>query len=144
VRGAYCLIMRLPGERLIAVGKNPPVTFPAGHYCYVGSAMNSLEKRTCRHASRVKKLRWHIDWLLEHAELREIKTIESQERIECRISRDVAEIADGIPMRGFGSSDCRTCKAHLYHFRDNPSERVDKLVRKWKSSLGHTRRAGKG
>jgi Uri superfamily endonuclease len=143
-KGAYCLIMRLPQEGIIPVGARPPVRFPAGYYCYVGSAMNSLEKRLCRHRSRHKKLHWHIDWFLEHAYIADIKSIESKERIECGISHDVAELADGIPMKGFGSSDCTSCEAHLYHFRENPSRAIDKMVRKWKSSSGPTERTGKG
>lgn len=153
-KGAYCLIMKLPQERVILVGTKPPVRFPEGYYCYVGSAMNGLEKRLCRHRSRHtpqhklagtgKKLHWHIDWFLEHAGIVDIKSIESKERIECGLSHDVAELADGIPMKGFGSSDCTSCEAHLYHFRKNPSRAIERMVKKWKSSSGPTERTGKG
>ncbi len=132
-KGAYCLVMRLKRERAIPIGRRPPVRFPGGFYCYVGSAMNSLEKRICRHSSKNKKLHWHIDWFLEHAEIVDVKSIESNKRIECGLSQDVAKLSDSIPMSGFGSSDCRVCKSHLYHFRENPSRRLDRLVRKWKS-----------
>ena len=138
--GTYCLVMRLDKDTDISIGRRPPVRFPAGFYCYVGSAMNSLEKRIGRHKSREKRLHWHIDWFLEHARIVEVKSIESNRRMECGLSRDIAGISDGIPMRGFGSSDCRDCKAHMYYFRGNPSVRLEGEVRKWRSSSGNTAR----
>jgi Uri superfamily endonuclease len=138
-KGTYCLIMRLDRSREIPIGRRPPVRFPGGFYCYVGSAMNSLERRICRHMSRDKALHWHIDWFLEHARIVDIKRIESQKRLECKLSRDVAGLADGIPMRGFGSSDC-SCESHLHYFRGNPSGMIDRLVSKWKACSGHTGR----
>jgi Uri superfamily endonuclease len=145
-KGTYCLVMRLKEDKAIPIGKRPPVRFPEGFYCYVGSAMNSLEKRICRHKSQSKKLHWHIDWFLEHAELVDVKSIESKERLECSLSHDVACLSDGVPtcaregMRGFGSSDCRACSAHLHYFNEDPSQRLDRLVKKWKSSSRNTGR----
>ncbi len=133
-RGAYCLVMRLESDREVNMGRNPPARFPGGFYCYVGSAMNSLEKRISRHKSGNKKLRWHIDWFLEHARIIDVKIIESNKNIECRLSQEVAGLSDGIPMEGFGSSDCSTCKAHLYYFKENPLDRMEELVREWSSS----------
>jgi Uri superfamily endonuclease len=131
-KGSYCLVMKLDKEKQIPIGRNPPVKFPGGFYCYVGSAMNSLEKRICRHQSRDKARHWHIDWFLEHARLVEVKRIESKNRLECGISQDVARLSESTPMKGFGSSDCQVCKAHLYHFTENPSRGLDRLVEKWK------------
>ena len=138
-RGSYCMVMRLDRETRIPVGKKPPVDFPAGFYCYVGSAMNSLEKRICRHRSREKKKHWHIDYFLDHARIVDIKEIESNTKQECGINSDVAEMADETPFRGFGSSDCRNCKAHLHLFREDPSDRLDRLVEKWKGSSETTK-----
>ena len=134
MKGSYYLLMKLKEEREIPIGKRPPVRFPAGYYCYVGSAMNSLEKRICRHMSKEKNKHWHIDWFLEHADIEDVKKIESKKRLECDISQDVEEISDNVPMKGFGSSDCRTCSSHLYHFKKDPSGKLDRLVKKWKSS----------
>ena len=143
-KGAYCLIMRLPHEKTIHVGTRPPVAFPAGYYCYVGSAMNSLEGRIRRHRSHDKRKHWHIDWFLEHADITDIKSIESKENIECELSHTVAVFADRVPMKGFGSSDCTNCEAHLYHFRENPSKEIGNMVREWKSSSEPTEGTGKG
>jgi Uri superfamily endonuclease len=142
-KGTYCLVIKLDRGRSIRIGARPPARFPGGFYCYVGSAMNGLEKRIGRHMSREKALHWHIDYLLEHARVVDVKSIESKNRVECGLSRDVAGLSDGTPMRGFGSSDC-SCGSHLHYFRANPSKRIEDVVRKWKASSGPTGRTGKG
>lgn len=140
-KGAYCLVMKL--DRDMRIGRRPHVRFPGGFYCYVGSAMNSIEKRLCRHISQEKRLHWHIDWFLEHASIVDVKRIESHERLECSLSRDIAGLSDGAVMRGFGSSDCRTCESHLHYFRENPSGLVDKVVKRWKCLSGRTKKTGR-
>ena len=141
-RGAYCLIMRLGVGKEIEAGRRPSVRFPKGYYCYVGSAMGGLEKRISRHLSREKRLRWHIDFFLEHARIVDVIRIESKERLECALSRKVEALSDCSPAKGFGSSDC-LCRSHLHHFRENPARSIEKMVRKWKNSLGNTGREGK-
>jgi sugar fermentation stimulation protein A len=93
--------------------------FPKGFYCYVGSGMNSLGTRILRHVSKYKKKHWHIDYLLDYADIIGIKTIPTIKRIECNISNLVDKISDGRPAKGFGSSDCK-CQTHLYYFKENP------------------------
>lgn len=134
MKGAYCLVMRLDRDMQIQIGRKGLVDFPKGFYCYVGSAMNGLEARLSRHRRKAKTLHWHIDFFLEHARLVDVKSIESNKRLECKMSRDVERLSDGIPMMGFGSSDCRSCRAHLYHFHKDPSKGLERLVRKWKTS----------
>lgn len=134
MKGSYCLVMRLDKDTQIQIGRKGAATFPRGFYCYVGSAMSGLEARLSRHRKRVKPLHWHIDWFLEHARIVDVKSIESNKRLECVMSQDVEALSDGIPMKGFGSSDCRFCRAHLYHFRKDPSKGLERLVRKWKTS----------
>jgi Uri superfamily endonuclease len=130
-KGAYCLVMRLDDEKEITVGKKPPARFPEGFYCYVGSAMNGLSKRIGRHLSREKRAHWHIDWFLEHADIVDVKRIESKRKVECGLSKDVEALSDGSPMKGFGSSDCM-CRSHLHHFREDPSGILNVLVERWK------------
>jgi Uri superfamily endonuclease len=140
-KGTYCLVMKLDEDRDIEIGKRPAVNFPAGFYCYVGSAMNSLEKRICRHMSQEKRLHWHIDWFLEHARIVDVKRIESQKRMECGLSHDISKLSDETPMKGFGSSDC-SCRTHLHYFRKDPSRELERLVKRWKISSRHTGKAG--
>ncbi len=125
--------MSLPRATGIRVGRKGEQEFPPGFYVYVGSAMNNLEKRVARHMSKSKKMRWHIDYLLQHAGLEGVKMMESNKRIECEISRAVESLADRVPMEGFGSSDCRQCRSHLYYFREDPTERIERLVSEWKN-----------
>ncbi|MFB6215830.1 MAG: DUF123 domain-containing protein, partial [Candidatus Aenigmatarchaeota archaeon] len=49
-----------------ALGK---IDFRQGVYVYVGSAMNSVEKRLERHFSDNKKMHWHIDYFSRVAEV---------------------------------------------------------------------------
>ncbi len=140
-KGTYCLVMKLDKDRNIEIGTRPHVRFPSGFYCYVGSAMNSLEKRIGRHMSRDKALHWHIDWFLEHARIVDVKRIESQDRLECGLSRDIARLSGRVIMKGFGSSDC-SCETHLHYFMRDPSRELERVVRKWKGLSGPTKKAG--
>ncbi len=139
-KGSYVLLMKLDKEKEIQIGRKGPASFPGGYYCYVGSAMNSIEKRVCRHLSSEKTKRWHIDWFLDHAVVMDVKRIESENKEECDVSREIGDISDGIPMKGFGSSDCRICQAHLHFFEEDPSEDLEKVVSRWKSSKQTTRK----
>ena len=117
--GTYCLIIKLDKPRTIQIGKLGRGFFPDGYYVYVGSALHGLAKRIARHLSRKKKKHWHIDYLLECAGMIGTRKIYSVDKRECALSREVGNICQGIPMLGFGSSDCR-CTTHLYFFPDNP------------------------
>ena len=123
--------MKLDNNSDIKIGRRSAVTFPRGYYCYVGSAMNNLEKRINRHMSEKERFRWHIDWFLGYANIVDVKRIESDKRLECFLSRDVASLSDRVIMKGFGSSDC-SCETHLHFFTKNPSRELDKLGRRWK------------
>jgi sugar fermentation stimulation protein A len=117
--GTYCLILRLDEPRTVQIGKLGRGFFPEGYYVYVGSALNGLEQRVARHLSQLKKKHWHVDYLLEYAKIIGTRKIHSVKRRECSLSEEVGSICYGIPMEGFGSSDCR-CTTHLYFFPDNP------------------------
>jgi Uri superfamily endonuclease len=115
-KGAYILLIHVPETRLIEVGRLGTFPFQEGTYLYVGSALNSLEKRTARHVSKIKKLRWHIDYLLQFAEVRNVLMINTEKRIECALNRVVSETAPvGAEVKGFGSSDCH-CLTHLWRY----------------------------
>jgi Uri superfamily endonuclease len=123
MKGTYALLLRLGEPKEIIVGRRGRFPFPAGYYLYVGSALGpgGLEARLARHIRAKKRLHWHIDYLLEHAQVVEVWTASSDERLECQW----AEIARGlpgatVPVPYFGSSDCR-CPAHLVHFTTRPS-----------------------
>ncbi|OYV03555.1 endonuclease [candidate division bacterium WOR-3 4484_18] len=115
MKGCYVLLVELPRDIRITVGKLGKLTFTRGYYAYVGSAMNNIEVRVKRHISSHKRKRWHIDYLLEHGRIVAIYYRESKYRCEC-------ELADGLrskfePIHKFGATDCR-CGGHLFYNRN--------------------------
>ena len=116
-RGTYALLLALSEETTITVGRLGTFRFPAGHYVYVGSAMASggLEARLARHCRRDKKLRWHIDYVLAHAQIVDVETDASGRRLECSWARALLD-APGtqVVVPHLGSSDC-SCPSHLVY-----------------------------
>ncbi|NPA47947.1 MAG: DUF123 domain-containing protein [Thermococci archaeon] len=130
MRGAYLLIIRLGDETTVRTRAREFHLRP-GYYVYVGSAMNSLEARVRRHMSRHghKRLHWHIDYLLERAEVLEAILIPSEERIEERLSDAVSRLGNAV--EGFGASDLRV-SSNLYRFDEHPEDLLMNLL----SSMG--------
>ena len=111
MKGSYVLVIKLPEEQAITVGSLKVLHFPGGYYAYVGSALGGVESRLNRHLQRNKKLRWHIDYLLQKASINNIIICETEDRVECTIAQALSRQFDSIP--GFGSSDCK-CPSHLF------------------------------
>lgn len=122
MKGSYCLIIKLDKKKTIRIGKKlGEIQFKKGHYVYVGSAMNSLESRINRHLSDEKKLHWHVDYLLENAEITDVIYNESTQKIECELSKCISNETNGV--KDFGCSDC-SCESHLYYFK-NRNEAIE-------------------
>ena len=128
-KGTYALIIAVESETTIAVGKLGEFAFPAGYYIYLGSARGGLFQRVRRHVSKDKKLRWHIDYLLQEAEVLEVWYALGDKRLECQWASTATEMPQAqITAPGFGSSDCR-CPSHLIYFPRWPSfERFQKRL----------------
>ncbi len=118
MKGSYLLIIWLDEEKRIMT-KGREFDLNRGFYVYVGSAMNSLEKRVERHFRREKKLHWHIDFLLEKGRLLRAYLIPSGERLEEVLSREVSKY--GEPVEGFGASDIGV-PSNLYRFEGGPDD----------------------
>lgn len=112
MKGTYVLLIKLPANEQIKIGKLGAIQFKSGTYAYVGSALNNLEKRVERHLRSEKKLQWHIDYLLKEAEVISVIYGESSQRKECEIARNLAKTLPSL--RGFGASDCK-CESHLFY-----------------------------
>jgi Uri superfamily endonuclease len=112
MKGSYVLLIEMSEDKTIRIGKKGQILFSAGWYVYVGSAMNSIEKRVKRHFSKEKKHHWHIDYFLDEAKLINAFYKESTVREECIIAGLFA--AECQPIPGFGSSDC-SCDSHLFY-----------------------------
>jgi Uri superfamily endonuclease len=113
MKGIYVLIVSIVENINVNVGALGSVTFEKGLYAYVGSAQNNLEKRIQRHLRKTKQKFWHIDYLLENDSVKVLTAFYRREGRpkECDVARKIAEL--GVPIRGFGSSDCR-CRGHLF------------------------------
>lgn len=119
-RGAYQLLLRLDEPRTIRIGRLGTFGFAAGHYVYTGSAMGGLEARLARHLSSAKRFHWHIDYLLEQSSIMRYASRESSSRLECSLNAVMLAMdGAGVPVKGFGSSDCG-CVSHLVYFEEEP------------------------
>jgi sugar fermentation stimulation protein A len=119
-RGSYILILRIAESKTIAVGRLGALPFKQGYYLYVGSAMRHLGRRLARHQKKQKTRHWHIDYLRPAASIALPLAIRASNRLECEISRAMAQLFKPGPL-GFGSSDC-ACPTHLFYSATNPIE----------------------
>ena len=133
MKGSYFLVIRLGEEKVIRT-KGRAFELKPGYYVYVGSAMNSLEKRVARHFRREKKLHWHIDYLLKEAELLRAYLIPSDAKLEEKLSLEVSRFGEAVP--GFGAGDVKV-NTNLYRFEGEPDEILRGILRKmgldWKT-----------
>lgn len=106
----YQLLIEVAALVRVRVGRLGSFDFPAGLYCYTGSALRNFEARVNRHLSGAKKMHWHIDYLLAAPGVH-VREVRRYDTAECVVNqRSVGEIA----VAGFGSSDCRAgCGGHL-------------------------------
>lgn len=112
MKGSYLLLLELDEPRRICIGKMGVLYFAEGFYTYVGSALNGIEPRIKRHFSQNKKHHWHIDYLLDHADICEVVLVPGEQRLECALAKTLAQKLSCT--RHFGSCDCR-CPGHLFY-----------------------------
>jgi len=112
MKGSYVLLIKVNPMQNIRVGRLGIFDFKPGFYAYVGSALNNLEKRIERHLRAKKKNFWHIDYLLEKAEILDVFRVESIQKLECPIAEKLSKQLHSVP--NFGSSECR-CMSHLFY-----------------------------
>ncbi|ADL11853.1 GIY-YIG nuclease family protein [Acetohalobium arabaticum] len=126
--GIYNLIISLKEDCKIKVGSLGEFEFKSGYYIYTGTAQQNLSARIERHRSKNKKLHWHIDYLLQKAEVIEVKTWAKDREAECQIHQKLAikpEFTE--PVVGFGASDC-SCKTHLLYSPQKPEVEKELIV----------------
>ena len=107
----YQLVIDVIQPLTCVVGRLGEFAFPAGRYVYTGSARHAFEARVVRHCTRGdKRLRWHIDYLLEAPGVSVVEVVRSR-RGECALNK---KTGGTVPVPHFGASDCRAgCGAHL-------------------------------
>ena len=115
MKGTYVLLLKLERSVTLKHGKKTSHLKP-GYYAYVGSAMGGFSKRIPRYFLGPQKKHWHIDYLLDHAQIAGLIMFYGR-RLEEKLSRVLSSHFEGI--EGFGASDLRvrTCL-----FRVDPPE----------------------
>ncbi len=126
--GTYIVIYRLDADLTgLRVGALGTFDLPAGYYAYVGSAFGAggVQARVGRHLTPVKvKPKWNVDHLTPHTRAVEAWWTHDPIKRECTWSRVLAGSPEyDCPASEFGSRDCRSCPAHLYHSLHRPSIR---------------------
>lgn len=113
LRGAYLLVLYL--SSLVQFSrKNIAGASLSGWYIYAGSARGSgdIGARLQRHFRKDKPVHWHIDALTTRAD--DTSAFAIANGSECEIVERL--LGSGLfeqALRGFGSSDCTRCDAHL-------------------------------
>jgi Uri superfamily endonuclease len=117
-KGLYQLLIYLPKDSSIVIGKKGKFRFPKGYYIYTGSAKNGLKARVRRHLRKEKKRFWHIDYLLDHAEVLQVFLFPHDTLDECSLSKKILTRKEAkVIVPRFGASDCN-CPAHLVLWED--------------------------
>lgn len=119
VAGAYALVLELLRPLSVRLGRRAPGALDPGWYLYAGSARGpgGIRARVGRHLRADKSLRWHVDRLTNTAGVSAVVAVPGGG--ECAIVGAVRALAGTeIPVPGFGSSDCRSCPAHLLRLAD--------------------------
>jgi histidyl-tRNA synthetase len=109
--GAYAMAIELTDKVAVRLSGRSSRILPAGRYLYCGSAKGpgGLKARLSRHMRRCKSVRWHVDQLTEQGFV--IGGWIFPEGDECRLVQMCSHLP--MPIAGFGSSDCATCRSHL-------------------------------
>jgi len=144
--GIYTLLLFLPKQVTLDIGKLGKQKFPRGYYTYTGSALGkgatSLKHRIARHLRKEKRRFWHIDYLLadENISVEAVIVAETNQNMECKTNQHIKTIIGAkVPVKGFGASDCRkNCESHLLYFPEieKPEFLVQKLVEHLQSASG--------
>lgn len=114
--GAYVLVVQTSKPLKVAIAGNPTKRLDAGRYLYCGSAWGpgGLKARVARHMRRGKAIRWHVDRLTEAGTVVGSWIFPGGD--ECHLAAALARLP--VPIKGFGSSDCASCRSHLFYWPD--------------------------
>lgn len=119
--GVYLLEMLLKEGKSLQIGKLGAWELLPGYYYYVGTAQQNLQSRVERHLRKEKTLHWHIDYLLDVAEVTQVYIWPGTREMECMLGEKMQIFpAAQIPVPGFGASDCN-CLSHLLYFAYRPN-----------------------
>ena len=116
--GAYVLLIATVGTVALSI-KGRTARLSPGGYLYCGSAKGpgGIRVRVRRHLKARKAQHWHVDRLTAAGHIRGVIVAPGGD--ECDLfTRLCAVPGCEVPVPGFGSSDCRRCRAHLLSIGD--------------------------
>lgn len=126
--GTYIMILHSERPTVRRIGRLGTFWLPAGYYLYVGSACGGggVAARTTRHGHSDACRMWNLDHLKAIARPVELwwthHCKDKEKKLECPWALALAQLPDYCcPAPGFGSNDCKSCPAHLYHSLKRPS-----------------------
>lgn len=127
--GVYLLKIKVAKKSKITIGALGEKIFPVGYYFYSGTAQRNFKSRLKRHYSDDKKLYWHIDYLLQNAELENNYVFEFTKQGECFLTATLKSAGAKNIVKSFGASDCK-CNSHLLYFNCKTGKNiVDKILK---------------
>ncbi len=112
--GSYVLELCLDQEIELRPGRLGRIRLGPGRLRYYGSARGpgGVRSRVARHLRGGGRRHWHVDWLLARAPVRMVQIELGAGECDL-VRRDLESGRWTVAAAGFGSSDCRTCPAHL-------------------------------
>lgn len=114
LKGAYVLLIGLDRALPVGAGRHKSGQLPAGTYFYAGSAYGAggIAARIGRHFRKDKKVHWHVDRLTLEASRLAAFIVENGN--ECALAEALLQSNSvAIALKGFGSTDCSSCRSHL-------------------------------
>ncbi|HKL13800.1 MAG TPA: GIY-YIG nuclease family protein [Halanaerobiales bacterium] len=131
--GIYVLKILLKNTQEIKVGALGRNKFAEGFYYYIGSAQKNLQSRVKRHLKDKKNFHWHIDYLLDKADVVDYYTVEGPKNYECKLFNYLNNKDElKIMLEDFGSSDC-SCVSHLLFSKENIN--IKNILPEFKKSI---------
>lgn len=127
--GTYALVLACHRTGPVRIGRLGTFQLQPGFYVYVGSAFGAggLAARLRHHLQIAAHPHWHIDYLRPVCDMVEVRFTCDTTRREHLGAKIMARLpGSGVPMPGFGSSDC-DCVAHLFSFARLPPIRAFRL-----------------
>ncbi len=122
----YVLVLYLPQDEALTIGKLGHCSFLEGFYAYAGSALGTggLKGRLGHHLRPVQYPRWYLDYLRCVATLQPVGWTEGERRREHDWAALLQQLPGATPpVPRFGASDC-ACISHLFHYAEQPSLRL--------------------
>jgi Uri superfamily endonuclease len=131
VKGTYLLIFKANKPFRCRVGKLGQFVARPGFYAYVGSAQGpgGVAARISHHLAIAARPHWHLDYVRPHLHPIEVWCSYASTSREHQWAHALTQFSSaGVPLPGFGASDCR-CEAHLAYFdKLPPANRIKTLL----------------